>query len=183
MGNKILYFAYGNNREPEIMQALTGNKKLVGHEATLKGYVLGVQRLDQVPKTRMPGLPISPYEAIKRNWDDKFESYVVKKGEGDVKGIVWELTPEERELVRDWELVDFGWYKDIKGKAVTKDGREVDIQTEGFREGQEVDREVDGKDYPAFLNKFGDFQRVAEKARREYLERIKIEQEASLPRA
>ena len=96
-------------------------------------------------------------------------------------GTVWELIPLERELVRDWELVDFGWYNDIEGKAVTKDGQEVEIQTEGFREGQEVDREVDGKNYKPFLNRLENFQRVAEKARKEYLERTKM-QEGILPK-
>lgn len=58
----------------------------------------------------------------------------------------------------------------------------VDIQTEGLREGQEVDREVDGKNYEPFLNPLGDFQRVAEKARKEYLERTSA-QEGVLPKS
>lgn len=173
MGDKILYFAYGNNREPEIMQALTGNKNLVGHEATLKGYVLGIQRLDQIPKTRLLGLPVSPYEAIKRNWDDSFESYVIKPGEGEVKGMVWELTPEERELIRDWELIDLGWYKDAKGEADLKDGRKIEIETYALGDNQEIDRIVDGREYNSFLSKPEDFLRVIDVARREYFERQK----------
>jgi len=171
MGNKILYFAYGNNREPEIMQALTGNKNMVGDEATLKGYVLGIQRLDQVPRTRLPGLPISPYEAIKRHWSDSFESYVIKKGEGEVKGMVWELTPEERELVRDWELIDLGWYKDAKGEAILANGKKVEIETYALGDNQEIDKVVDGREYNSFLSEPENFLRVIEIARREYFER------------
>jgi len=178
MGNKILYFAYGNNREPEIMQALTGNKDLVGHEATLKGYVLGVQRLDQVPKTRLPGLPISPYEVIKRNWDDSFESYVIKPGEGEVKGRVWELTPEERELIRDWELIDLGWYNDAKVEAALENGKKVEIETYVLGDNQEIDRIVDGREYNSFLGKPEDFLRAIEIARREYFERRRTKEGA-----
>lgn len=176
--NKILYFAYGNNREPEIMQALTGNKNLVGHEATLNGYVLGIQRLDQVPSSRLPGLPVSPQEVVRKNWDDSFESYVVKKGNGEVKGIVWELTPEERELIRDWELIDLGWYKDAKGEAVLKDGRKIEIETYVLGDNQEIDRIVDGKEYNSFLSKPEDFLRVIDVARREYFERQKAKEGA-----
>ena len=177
MGDKILYFAYGNNREQRIMQALTGNKNLVGHEATLKGYVLGIQRLDQVPNTRLSGLPVSPYEAIRRNWSDGFESYVIKKGDGEVTGMVWELTPEERELVRDWELIELGWYKDAKGEAVLKDGKKIEIETYVLGDNQEIDRIVDGKEYNSFLSRPEDFLRVIEIARREYLERLSVGKE------
>lgn len=71
--------------------------------------------------------------------------------------------------------------KDIKGKAVMQDGKEIEIQTEGFREGQKIDREVDGENYKPFLNRVEDFQRVEEKARNEYLERVKM-QEGVLPK-
>ena len=167
MDNKILYFGYGANSQREMMEAITGNKKLVGQPGVLKGYKLCVQKMNQVPDSVFPNspVPVSPKQILKESWGDDFETYIIKPGRetDEVSGMIWTLTPLERELVRDWELVDFGWYKDIKGKAVTKDGQEVDIQTEGFREGQEVDREVYGTNYPSFLNKLGDFQRVAEK--------------------
>ena len=89
----------------------------------------------------------------------------------EVAGVVWELTPEEREFVRDWELIDLGWYQDLKGKAVTENDQEIDVETEGLRTDQEVDRDVDGKEYEPLLNSLEAFQRVAVKARREYLER------------
>lgn len=177
MKDKILYFGYGANSQREMMESITGNKNLAGQHGVLKRFKLCIQKMNQVPD--------SPKKILEESWSDSFETYIIKPGEkmDEVAGTIWELTPLERELVRDWELVDFGWYKDIKGRAVTKDGQEVDIQTEGFREGQEVDREVNGKDYPPFLNRVEDFQRVAEKARREYLERTQLKQEASLPRS
>jgi len=47
-----------------------------------------------------------------------------------------------------------------------------------LREGQEIDREVDGKSYKPLLDRLEDFQRVAEKARREYFERQRAKEEA-----
>ena len=185
MERRILYFGYGANSQREMMEAITGNKNLVGQPGVLRGFKLGVQRMDQVPDSVFPGspAPISPKKILKESWPDSFETYMIKPGgEADeVAGTVWELSLLERELVRDWELVDFGWYKDIKGKAETLDGQIVDVQTEGFREGQEVDREVDGKSYKPFLNPLSDFQRVAEKSRKEYLERTRTK-EGVLPK-
>lgn len=187
MEKKILYFGYGANSQREMMEAITGNKELVGQPGVLKGFKLCIQRMNQVPDSVFSNspVPVSPKKILKESWTDSFETYIIKRGKeaDEVFGTVWELTPQERELVRDWELVDFGWYKDMKGKAVTVDGKIVDVQTEGLREGQEIDREIDGKKYESFLNRLGEFQRVAEKARREYLERAGIKQEEPLPRS
>lgn len=186
MENKILYFGYGANSQREMMEAITGNKNLVGQQGILRGFKLCIQKMDQIPDSAFPTSPaqISPKKIIEENWGPEFETYMIKPGEvtDEVAGTVWELTPLQRELVRDWELVDLGWYKDMKGKAVTKDGKEVEIQTEGFREGQEVDREINGKEYLPFLNRVEDFQRVAEKSRREYLDRNNLQEEISADR-
>lgn len=181
MEKKILYFGYGANSQREMMEAITGNKNLVGQPGILEGFKLCVQKINQVPDSVFPNSPaaVSPKQILKESWGDDFETYIIKPGKetDEVKGTVWELTPLERELVRDWELVDFGWYKDLKGEAVTADGKIVDVQTEGLREGQEIDREIDGKNYPPFLNRLEDFQRVAEKSRKEYLERLSVGKE------
>lgn len=173
MENKVLYFGYGANSQREMMEAITGNENLVGQPGILRGFKLCIQKMSQVPDSVFPNSPIavSPKQILRESWPDSFETYIIKPGEetDEVAGTVWELTPLERELVRDWELVDFGWYKDIKGKALTTDGKEVD-------------REINGKDYEPFLNRVEDFRRVAKKAREEYLERIKT-QEGVLPRA
>lgn len=180
---KILYFGYGANSQREMMEAITGNRNLKGQPGILKGYALCVQKLSQVPDSVSPTapVPVSPKKILKESWGDNFETYIIKPDKnGEVAGTIWELSRQERELVRDWELIDFGWCKDMEGKAVTKDGKEVDAQTEGFREGQEVAREADGKNYKPFLNRLEDFQRVAEKARGEYFERMKPKEKLSI---
>lgn len=182
--NKILYFGYGANSQREMMGAITWNQNLVGQPGTLKGFKLCIQKLNQVPDTVFPAspIPISPKKILEESWHDNFETYIIKPGEetDEISGTVWELTPLERELVRDWELVDFGWYKDLKGKAITKDSQEVDVQTEGLREGQEVDREVNGISYEPFLNRLEDFQRVAQRSREEYFERLKTKEGSTI---
>ncbi len=175
MNKKILYFAYGANRDIRMMKAITGSQELVGQPGVLKGYALCVQKLNQVPDvvSETAPVPVSPRALLKESWPDTFESYIIKPDPGgEVAGTIWELTPLQRELVRDWEMVDFGWYGDINAEAVTQDGLVVNVQTEGLRDGQEVDREVDGHNYETWLNNPADFERVAEKARREYLERL-----------
>ncbi len=184
MENKVLYFGYGANSQREMMEAITGNENLVGRTGVLKGFKLCIQKMNQVPDTVFPTSPvkISPKKILEDNWGEDFETYIIKPGDitDEVAGTIWELTPRERELVRDWELVDFGWYKDMNGKAIAQDGQEVLVQTEGIREGQQIDREVDGRDYEPFLNKIEDFQRVAEKARRAYIERQRTKEGVSV---
>ena len=181
MEKKILYFGYGANRDPKMMEWITGNKTLVGRPGVLKGYTLCVQKLSQVPDSVFPTAP-APFSAraniIAGGWTQTFTSYNIKEDpKGEVYGTIWELSPQDRELVRDWELIDFGWYKDIKDiTAETEDGQRVKIETEGLREGQEVDREVNGKYYPPFLNNLEDFLRVAEQSRGEYFARLQTEE-------
>lgn len=171
--DKVLYFAYGANSHPRMMEAITGNVNLVGKPAVLSDWEIGVQRLSQIPDTASPKapVPISPRTEIVENWGEDFETYVIRPAQGkEVHGTLWELTPQERELVRDWEMVDFGWYKDAIVKVETTDGL-LDVQTEVLGDGQEIDRVVEGKDYPPFLNDLGDFARIAERSRLEYLKR------------
>ncbi len=130
MEEKVLYFGYGANRDSRMMAAITGNKNLKGRPEVLRGFSLCIQRLDQVPDTIVPSAPvqISPRKILEGNWPSNFTSYIIKEdSEGQVNGTIWELTPLERELVRDWELVDFGWYEDKAATVVTLDRQEVQI--------------------------------------------------------
>src|SRR4030042_6376236 len=132
---KVSYFGYGANRDLKMMEWITGNSNLKGKSAVLKGYALCVQRLDQIPNTIASTAP-APYSAreiVAANWQSTFSSYTIKEDpESEVHGTVWELSPQDRELVRDWELVDFGWYIDLTVKVITEAGQEVKVQTEGL---------------------------------------------------
>ena len=148
---------------------------LVGQPAALEGYGLAVQRLDQVPNVATPDSPIpkSARDLLEESWKDDFTSYVIfPRTDGQVAGVIWELTPEERERVRDWELIDFGWYEDTNGMAKTLEGQRVPVITERLGPGQQYDREVDGLHYETWLNDPEKFRIVAEKAALEYDERL-----------
>lgn len=175
MEKKILYFGYGANSQREMMEAITGNRNLKGQLAILRGYTLCVQKLSQAPD--------SVRKILEESWGDNFETYIIKPdNNGEVAGTIWELSSQDRELVREWELIDFGWYKDMEGKAVIENGTEIDVQTEGLRGGQIINRGVRGRYYLPFLNKLEDFQRVAEKARGEYFARQKTKEGAPSPK-
>ncbi|EKD86923.1 MAG: hypothetical protein ACD_37C00100G0003 [uncultured bacterium] len=172
--DKVLYFGYGANSDSRMMEAITGSQNLVGKPAVLKDWELCLQRLDQIPDRVVSSapVPLSPQKEIRRNWDENFLTYVIRPANGkEVHGTMWELTPQERELVRDWEMVDFGWYEDEDVEIVTPEGA-IQVQTEVLGDEQEIDRVVDEAGYPPFPNDLSDFLRIAEQSRREYFQRL-----------
>ena len=178
----VLYFGYGTSKVLRMVGAITGAEDLVGKPATLKGYGLFVQRFDQIPDIVLKTAPasFSPRQNIADNWPNTFESYVIRHdSENEVVGTLWELTPEQRELIKDWELVEFGWYQDTSVEVQTEDGQKVRVQTEILGEGQEVDRQVDGKDYNPWLMSPEEMIRIAERSRLEYFKRMSESQEGS----
>ncbi len=138
-----------------------------GKHVVLKDWELRVQPIDKVPDivTENSPAPVSPRKILQGSWPNEgrdFVSYTIRPAGGkEVHGTLWELTKEERELVRNWELIDFGWYKDAKVKVILDDGTELEVQTEVLGDGQEIDegRVIDGRDYPNFLNPIEDFRR------------------------
>lgn len=176
MPKEVLYFGYGANRDAEMISAILGKPKeeLVGRVATLLGYKLAVQRLDQVPDATKEDAPenISPRQILKNNWDESFTSYVIQPDpSGKVSGTIWEITPEEYERIRDWELLDFGWYEDCVGEAIDVDGVTIPIVTEMIGPNQDFDHEVDGMNYETWLKPADEFMAIATKARLEYDDR------------
>lgn len=182
MSNKVYYFGYGANRDPRMISAITGRSEaeLKGQPSVLEGYTLAVQRLDQLPNKVLSTAPYpaSPRQIVHNAWGDQFESYVIKVDpNGRVVGTVWELTPLERERVRDWELLEFGWYHDVEASVRLEDGSEISIVTEAIDDSQEVDREVNGEDYETWLLDPNKFETIATKARAEFDERTHISPE------
>jgi len=181
--DKKQYFGYGANRDQKMMEWITGNANLEGKSAVLKDFQLCIQRLDQVPDivTESSPAPISPRKILENNWGKDFKSYIIKPSTGkEVHGMLWELSALERELVREWELVEYGWYVDIKSEVTIEGSTVLDIETEGLRKGQEVDSEINEKDYETWLNNPETFKRVAEKSRSNYFEREGLSSEGNL---
>lgn len=171
-----LYGAYGANRDPEMLKAITGNASLVGRMATFKDVELCVQRFDQVPDVIAPTapVPLSPKAIMVGAWGEEgeFETYAIRPAkDSQVTGRVYELTAQERALIAEWEMIGFGWYKEMDITAVLEDGTEITVNTEGLSDGASVDRVVDGMDYPTYLNDPTHMFKVAEQARLDFLAR------------
>lgn len=171
---KSLFFVYGPTRDIRVLRALTADPNLMGTEGILKEFKLGLQRLDQVPNTRILA-PKSPQEILRESWPDGFEFHVAmpdEKSEG-VSGTVVALDTLEAELLRDFELADLNWYKNEKGKVVTSDGRELDVNVFVLGDGQEISREIEGINYNPWFNTTPEaFIGVAQKSRKEFYERL-----------
>ncbi len=168
--NNLQYFGYGAMEDPRVIEAVIGRKPN-SVNAVLPGFELCVQRIDQVPDTVHPDAPapLSPRAILQQSWPDTFESYTIRENErGNVRGKVWLLLhPEERDRLADWELIEFGWFRDIQ-TLVRIDGGKMDVITEGLAADQEIDRVVDGLEYDSLLVPIGDILKVAEKAKREF---------------
>ena len=142
---KFEYFGYGANKDIDMIKAITGTY-LFGKCAYIEGYKLGVQKLDNIPEI--------PQNQLNKFWSDKgFESYVVIKSDNEkdrVYGTLWTMSENDRECVREWELIPLGWYTEVPVTAILENGIEVQAVTEIII-GQSVDRLVEGKNYPAYL--------------------------------
>lgn len=173
MQDKVLYFGYGANRDPLMMETITKSKGLSGVPAVLKDWELCIQGIDKVPDIVAPNspAPVSPRHILKGSWPNEgrdFASYTIRPAKGkEVRGTLWTLSDEERALVKNWELIDFGWYQDAT-VPVEVDGQIVEVETEVLGDGQELNKVVDGKEYPIFLNEVEDFRRSTEESYNAY---------------
>lgn len=172
----ILYGAYGANRDPEMLKAITGNAGLVGRLATFKDVELCVQRFDQIPDVIAPTAPVqlSPKKIMISAWGEEsdFETYVIRPAKGGrVAGRVYELTEQERALIAEWEMVEFGWYKGVNMTAILEDGAEITVNAEGLSDGASIDRVIDGMDYPTYLNNPTDMFKAARQTREDFFAR------------
>jgi hypothetical protein len=173
-GETILYGAYGANRERGMVRAITGNSHLIGRAATFYDVELCVQNFDQIPDIVSPTAPIpkSPKELIRASWGDgsDFETYTAQYRAGSmIAGNIFRLTLQERALIANWELIEFGWYKRMNVTATLKDGTMVTVETEGLGDGQQIDRVVDGMNYPSYLNNPTRMFEIAARVREDFL--------------
>src|SRR3989344_6354283 len=131
--------------DPSVIREVTGNNAITGQLATLEGYGLYTQRLDQVPDRAR--------EIRRRNWQEGFKSYVLKKDNmGRVEGAVYSgLTEEDLEALDDWELVELGWMVRNKGRARLVDGRLVNVAAFVITDGQEVEEKIEGSEYNPWI--------------------------------
>lgn len=153
---KIKYFGFGTNRDIDMMAHIVGRKNISGEPGKLIGYELcilkGKQFRDIIPKTSP--LNISPRTLIVNSWGPDFKMYVSRPNpDGVIYGTIWDITPEEFELVREWELVDYGAQEDARGMAINSRGEIIEVITQSFLNSPipEIDKVVVGDDYNPYI--------------------------------
>jgi len=130
----IAYFGYGTNRDHDMMAAMVGRGNLEGVKGTLSGYELVIQDLEDITNQVSPIAPVprSPREIMATALGDSAKLYIIRPSPSAVTyGTIWQISEDEYEMVRDWELLDFGMQEDIKVQVRTESGSPVEAQTHG----------------------------------------------------
>ena len=160
MEDKIKYFGYGANSDPEMMEAVTGTK-LEGTPFVLKGFRFGILRL--------PELPRNVQRILRQDWDSNFRIYSLVRGadNNSVRGVLWELTDQQLALVHNWELIgllpqEFTVY--VEGENSNIFGARTVMITDPIAR-----MIVNGESYPPFLNDRERMLSVARRSREVYL--------------
>lgn len=173
--NIIKYFGFGTNRDMEMMAHMIDRENLVGEPGRLFGYELCIQKAKQfrdiIPENSP--LDISPRTIIMNTWGPDFEMYVSRPNpDGVIYGTIWDITSEEFELVREWELVDYGAQEDVKGLAINYKGETIEVITQSFLKPPipEIDRVVTGDDYEPYIAPKEAMLKRADEVRLVYLE-------------
>lgn len=168
----IVYFGFGTNKDRDMMSHIIGRNEIEGFWGKLIGYEVCVQRADQfrvdVPDTN----PInkSPKDIIIGSWGPKFEMFVSRPNpSGEAYGTIWYISPEELELVREWELVDYGAQEDAYGIAEDSDGNKFEVITQSFLKFAEIDRVITGENYEAYIWPKEAMLKRADEIREQYL--------------
>ena len=126
----ISYFGYGAMANRAIMTALLGRTPhFEVRNSAIRGWGLVTQNLSDIPNAaRMhDGVEINPQQLMREIWGEDFRSYtIIPRQEGTVYGILWEgLTDPEDELLKEWQLIQWGWYKNIPDVVVSAGGTRV----------------------------------------------------------
>ncbi|MEK6951491.1 MAG: hypothetical protein AABX29_00595 [Nanoarchaeota archaeon] len=168
----VFYFGYGQNSSREMMAAITQRSMndIVSWEAVLEGYELCVQDFAHVPPRSQ--------ELLRKSWGDIADSlrfYVIRPKEGGiVKGRVSLLTEQGYDLVKNQELIAFGWRGEVDGEVLTPGNRDkIAVKTEVLGVDQKITSVVDEENYSPFLNHKETTLRVAKETSDYYLELLR----------
>lgn len=175
MDELIKYAGFGPNRNPTMMNAITGGAKVIGRVAILD-VELCAQRMDQTPDEPVAnGLP-SPRGILVPKWGpDRIAQVARRTPDKIIDAMLYELDSYELALLKNWELIDLGW-KNLEPVAVKRtDGTVIGSDTEvAFTDlitsGQKIDHTLDGRLYPTYLyNTADELHNQAKAVRRDYL--------------
>jgi hypothetical protein len=170
----VKYFGFGTNKDLAMMQHMIGRQDIKGLPGRLIGYEICVQKAKRFRTIIPPASPINvtPRDLISRAWYPDFPMFVSRPNPLAIAyGTIWWITTAELELVRYWEVVDYGVQDDAYGWALDDDGELHQIITQSYvrPEPIDIDYAIKGKDYEPYIE---DRQAMLDKAdflRDEYL--------------
>lgn len=136
-----LFFGYGANRARSKIAYIIGRDPGEHVGAIVEGYVLAVQHLTNVPE--------KPQSLLRELYGNEFKSYTLRKGEGLVLGMVWELSDEELGKIKEWEFVGI-WREIVEIEVKSSGGKMVKILTEKVLDNLKVNEVADGLLYSEF---------------------------------
>lgn len=161
--DSVFFFGYGLLANRERMKQIIGRYPDGGTGAVIQGYNLAVQVLDQVPE--------NVRGQLREVWGDSFKAYTIKKGSGIVRGVIWVLTADELERIKNWDLVG-SWREMVEVPVTSFDGKTLIAFTEKVGDNQPILETVDGITYDSELNPFGQWRRMEKELVAEELERL-----------
>ena len=76
-------------------------------------------------------------------------------------------------LRKNWELVDYGWYKEIKVSVKTQDGKKHQATTVRIQRGQDLEQIIDDDQYRAWLQEQELYKIATSKSRLDFYQNQK----------
>ena len=136
--DKKLFFGYGANRNRSKIKQVIGRDPGEGVGAILEGFSLYLQDLDQIPERVRADL--------QKIFGGSFKAYTIVKGKGFVMGVIWALTDEDLEKIKEWEYVG-EWREIIEVTVKSEDFYTVKVLTEKSMDSFPAINKVDGLYY------------------------------------
>ena len=173
----IKYFGYGSNSDKDMMVHMVGREDLKGEPGMLIGYQLCIQSLAQIRNIVPQNSPVkkSPQEMIRKTYGNTFDLFIaVPKPDAVVYGTIWDLTPEEIDLVKEWELVEYGMQEEVSAMAMTSDGQLMQVETQAVIDPPaQYNKIIKDNDYPKYIADRDTMLKVADQCRIDYFKRLK----------
>lgn len=160
---EVLYFGYGANAHPEMIEALIGRTP-EGFRAVLRGHGLFVQSWLEIP--------LKARALLEKNWDKNFRSYIVTPLKDAVTwGMAWKLTKQERAIVGEWEMHEI-WFQPIKVEIFDEQGENYLAETEVIDDFKITGLPIQERDYENFPFQKEKMLEIARLVRKEFLSNL-----------
>ena len=132
---KINFFSYVKGDDEEMMAAIFGRQKIRHENATLQGYELCIQTAKDITDEILSTCAFSqsPRQILTEKRGLNFELYTIRPNPTkNLRGVIWYVSSQEYERLREYELIDCGMSEDIVAKAITDKGIIITVSTYGL---------------------------------------------------